>query len=211
MSAGFSQAEPLLEWAWAGRAIDEGQEGGESGDLHLVAPFAGGALVAVIDGLGHGPEAANAATAAAEILAANAGSPVVQLVEMCHEGLRKTRGVVMSLASFCADNSSVTWIGVGNVEGVLVQESESETPHRQGIVLRGGVVGYRLPPLRPATVAVGKGDTLIVATDGIRSKFLSDLRLTGNLQQTADWILTHHSSRSDDALVVVARYLRGAP
>jgi phosphoserine phosphatase RsbX len=211
MNAGFSQAGPLLEWAWAGRALDEGQEGGESGDLHLVAPFAGGTLVAVIDGLGHGPEAAKAAAAAAEILAANAGSPVVQLVEMCHERLRKTRGAVMSLASFCANDSSVTWIGVGNVEGLLVRESESEMPHLRGIVLRAGVVGYRLPPLRPATIAVEKGNTLIIATDGIRSGFVSDLRLTGNLQHTANWILTHHAIQSDDALVVVARYLGDAP
>ncbi|HEY3745971.1 MAG TPA: hypothetical protein VGL17_07010, partial [Gemmatimonadaceae bacterium] len=86
---------PSIAWAWAGTAL----EGDESGDLHVVALLPRGALLAVIDGLGHGAEAAAAAREAATILRGHAALPVSDLIELCHEGLRKTRGAVMSLAS----------------------------------------------------------------------------------------------------------------
>jgi len=47
-----------IEWAVAELA-QPGQS--ESGDRHLVLPTPDGGLVAVVDGLGHGAEAANAA------------------------------------------------------------------------------------------------------------------------------------------------------
>ena len=71
---------PIVEWGSAGQALDESGRGEESGDLHVVAPFAGGALVAVIDGLGHGAEAAAAARAARRVISDHAGEPVLTLV-----------------------------------------------------------------------------------------------------------------------------------
>src|SRR5436190_12658463 len=88
------------------------------------ARFLDGPLAAVMDGLGHGPEAASAARQAAGILEASAGEPVIALVQRCHDGLRRTRGVVMSLASFTVRDSAMAWIGVGNVE-TRVAASES--------------------------------------------------------------------------------------
>src|SRR5206468_11760132 len=105
MSETRHQEGSFIEWGSAGSAL----EGGQSGDVHVVAPLPNGALVAVIDGLGHGAEAAAVAHVAARILQANAAEPVLALVQRCHEDLRKTRGVVMSLASFNAKDSSVTW------------------------------------------------------------------------------------------------------
>ena len=53
--------EPLLiEWASAGMPLSGNHN--ESGDLHLIARFPDGALAAVMDGLGHGPEAAFASS-----------------------------------------------------------------------------------------------------------------------------------------------------
>jgi C4-dicarboxylate-specific signal transduction histidine kinase len=56
---------PVVEWAVAGHALGGRAELKETGDLHVIAPHADGALVAVIDGLGHGTEAAVAAKTAA--------------------------------------------------------------------------------------------------------------------------------------------------
>lgn len=207
MSTAQPYTESVLEWAWAGRALSAMEGETESGDAHVVAPFEMGALVAVIDGLGHGTEAAIAARVAVRILESNAGNSVVKLVQMCHEGLKKTRGAVMTLASFNAMESSLTWVGVGNVEGILLRNNAAAAPGRQGILLRGGVVGYQLPPLHATTIDVNKGDTLIVTTDGIRSNFIAGLRLTSNTKEMADSILARHSKDSDDALVVVVRYL----
>jgi len=202
---GAPQDQPVIDWGSASSALD----GMESGDTHVVAPFPNGVLLAVIDGLGHGTEAAAAAQQAAQILSANAGEAVLSLVQRCHEGLRKTRGAVMSVASLNAQDSSVTWVGIGNVEGVLLRADRTANPSREAINLRGGIVGYQLPPLQPATVALSRGDTLIMVTDGIDSGFMTGLAVEHAPQTLADFILTQHARGTDDALVLVARYSGG--
>jgi negative regulator of sigma-B (phosphoserine phosphatase) len=193
----------VIEWGWAGAALADGPE---SGDRHVVAPFPDGVLIAVIDGLGHGTEAAFAASAAARLLETAAAEPVVALVQRCHEELRGTRGAVMSLASIDTRTSTMTWIGVGNVEGLLMRANPDATRSREGITNRGGVVGYQLPPLRSGTLTVSPGDTLILATDGIRSAYADGLRPGRAPRQMAESILRDYWRESDDALVLVARY-----
>jgi negative regulator of sigma-B (phosphoserine phosphatase) len=199
-------ADSIIEWGWAGSALEA-----ESGDLHVVVPFAHGVLVALLDGLGHGPEAAAASTAAAPILQAHASDPLLTLVQRCHEGLRQTRGAVMSLASFSSRHSSMSWVGVGNVDGVLLRGSASAQQRGEAIALRGGVVGYRLPPLRPQTVPLSCGDTLIMATDGIRNGFSTGLSIDPCPQEMAESILARFANGTDDARVVVARYVGRSP
>jgi serine phosphatase RsbU (regulator of sigma subunit) len=200
---------PIVEWGSAGQAFDGSSQGEKSGDLHVVAPFPGGALVAVIDGLGHGPEAAAAARAARRVLANHASEPVLTLVERCHEDLRRTRGAVMSLASFDARNSTITSIAVGNVEVVLLRADAAANPPRETITPRGGIVGYQLPPLRPTVLSVYRDDTLIMATDGIRAGFTTGVVRMRRPQDIAASILADHGTGTDDALVLVVRY-RGA-
>jgi negative regulator of sigma-B (phosphoserine phosphatase) len=195
----------VVECASAGAALES-----VSGDVCVVAGFDSGALVAVIDGLGHGPEAADAAHEAARVLGRHAGEPVSLAIERCHEALRKTRGAVMTVASFDARNSSMRWLGVGNVEGILVRADRASQRSREAIALRGGVVGYQLPPLREWRLPVAPGDTLVLATDGIRSAFAGAVPVLGTPQQIADEILGRWGRGSDDALVLVTRYL-GAP
>src|ERR1700675_2887735 len=99
---------------------------GESGDRHLVCCGGEGILIAAMDGIGHGEEAANAAKAAICILKASPEEPVISLVERCHEGLRSTRGVVLSLASIDPEHGMLTWLGVGNVQGVLMRAGSKQ-------------------------------------------------------------------------------------
>src|SRR5437773_929428 len=72
----------------------------ESGDLHLVKSVGSGVLAAVVDGLGHGAEAASAARAAVAVLERHAGESPLPLLQRCHRALIGTRGVVLSLAFF---------------------------------------------------------------------------------------------------------------
>lgn len=184
-----------------------------SGDRHLVTPFPGGVLVAVVDGLGHGPEAAEAAAQAVRTLESHPEQPVISLVKRCHEALRGTRGAVMSLASYSARDSTMIWLGVGNVQGVVLQRPHKMHERRESLLLRGGVLGTQLPALTAAVVPVRWGDILILATDGIRSEFARNVIVTDPVKTIADRILTEHTKGTDDALVLVSRYLgtEGAP
>jgi phosphoserine phosphatase RsbX len=188
-----------LEWSAASASI-EGEV--ESGDLAVVEEFEGGVLVAVIDGLGHGPDAASAARVAAGELSSHCREPIEQLLERCHRALRGTRGVVMSLASVEPGADQMHWLGIGDVMGVLFR-----TNGREWIINRGGVVGFRLPTLRRSTVPIAAGDVLIFATDGIRDDFADRLLPGGPSSQLAQKILAQSRKRTDDALVLVARYL----
>jgi serine phosphatase RsbU (regulator of sigma subunit) len=212
MAAMTAASSSWIEWGVAGRALT-GE--GPSGDLHMVAAYGDGVVVGVADGLGHGPAAAEAARAAADVFERNAGCPVVDLMTLCHEALRHTRGAVLSLARFDAAAATVEWLGVGNVEGVLIRASRTEDPsarslERDFLLLRGGVVGFRMPSLRPATLSVRGGDVLILATDGIRRDFAGIQPGTRSAQALAEEILGQHRRGSDDALALVVRYLDGS-
>lgn len=176
---------------------------GESGDQHLVCCNNSGVMVAAIDGIGHGAEAANAARAAITVLRDGIGEPIIPLVMACHQRLRATRGVVLSMASIDTKHGLMTWLGVGNVHGVLVRANK-KLP-QETLMLRGGVVGDHLPPLQAAVLPVGQGDMLVFATDGIRTDFPGTLSALENPQRTADRILKGFSNGSDDGLVLALR------
>ena len=178
----------------------------ESGDLHVVIPRSRGAIVAVIDGLGHGYEAALAAKVTVNTLAAKVHLPLVQLIKACHEALVRTRGTAMAIASIDDDERSVTWLSVGNVAGVPLRAKLRGEVEREHILMRGGVVGQRLPPLRAITLPLRKGDLLMFATDGVRHGFYDEVNIVGALQETADRILLEYGKVTDDALVWVGRW-----
>lgn len=194
----------LIHWGVATLAL-EGQR--ESGDLHLVRPVKDGVLVAVLDGLGHGEEAAAAARIAVDTLEQFAEEPPLSLLQRCHEALKGSRGVVMSLARFDAPRGTMTWLGVGNVEGVLHHADWSERSARASLITRGGIVGSEIPAIQAAVIPVNAGDTLVFATDGIGNGFLSDVSARDEPQRMADQILARYGKGTDDALVLVARYL----
>jgi hypothetical protein len=161
----------LIDWAIAGTVLP-GQN--ESGDLHLVKTTPEGALVAVVDGLGHGGEAAEAARGAVRSLERQGAQPMISLVKSCHGALTGTRGVVMSVAAFNARDETLMWVGVGNVEGLLLRAHAAVNPRRESLLLRGRCT--------PTT----QGDPP---------------------QPLADHILAHWARGTDDALVLVARWV----
>jgi negative regulator of sigma-B (phosphoserine phosphatase) len=204
---------PLIEYGVATLTLP-GET--ESGDLHVVQPVSTGVLVGVADGLGHGAEAAAAARAAVATLRDHGQESLLPLLQRCHRALVGTRGVVMSLAFFQGGDATMTWVGVGNVEGVLLytdhptRPAPPAGPARTSLVTRGGIVGSELPQLRAEVISIAPGDTLIVATDGVKDGFADGVGIETPPQQLADQILARFCKGTDDALVLVARYL-GSP
>lgn len=192
-----------IEWGVASRALP-GQPA--SGDMSVVKSFSDGVLIATLDGLGHGEEAATAAAVAAATLKAHAAEPLMTLVQRCHEELRATRGVAMSIASINVGRGLVTWLGVGNVEGVLLRRGSVRAEAEMPLLLRAGVVGFQLPALDVEILSISAGDTLIFVTDGIQSDYARGLARSFPPQKAAEKILARYGKATDDALVLVARY-----
>ena len=191
-----------LDCGIAGAAMD-GED--RSGDLAVFVPTAGGGLACLIDGLGHGEPAADAAVAASEVIRDHADAPPQELLDRCHEALKETRGVVMTLAWFDVEAARLVWTGVGNVDARLWHPSEGGR-HDVALVF-GGVVGYQVPRVRPAALALAPGDLLVMVTDGIDPGFPAALDGGGSAQAIAERIFPAHAKGSDDALAVVVRFL----
>jgi phosphoserine phosphatase RsbX len=177
-----------------------------SGDRAVMACYDGGVLVGAIDGLGHGDEAAKAAELAERVLGAHADEEQSAVLQRCHRALSRSRGAVMTLAWIDVDARRLRWTGVGNVEGRLVRGGRDPRTPTEGAFVRGGVVGYNLPAIRVTTTALGEGDVLVLATDGVEAGFAAAIEAGGNAQEIAERILEDHGKGTDDALAVVVRF-----
>lgn len=207
MNPAVRAAAGRVEWAVASAAI-AGES--QSGDAHVVRSVGPRVLLAVLDGLGHGAEAAAAAQLAVHSLETAIAVSVITLVRDCHQALRGTRGVVMNLACFDAGEETLSWMGIGNVAGVLFRADTTAVPRRESILQRGGLVGARLPLLRASVTAIRPGDVLVFATDGVDPGFAFRHPIAGEpAARLAERILTVHGRDTDDALVMVARFRRG--
>src|SRR5262245_12632303 len=122
----------------------------ENGDTHVVRLEGERNLLAIVDGLGHGPKAREAARKAEEFLGqANLGRDVLTLMETLHEELRGTRGAAAMLCVVRDDR--LFGCGVGNVELRVVG---SKIP----IQLSPGILGSQVRRYRPFEGVVRAGD-----------------------------------------------------
>lgn len=179
----------------------------ECGDRYLVRPSARGMLIAAVDGLGHGADAAHAASLAIETLKeAQGDETLTALMQGCHQRLDGTRGAVMSLAEVDAGQRQLTWLGVGNVEGRLAHRQEYGAQRYQELLLRSGIVGLDLPQLREATVPIARRDLVVLASDGVDQEFCDVIDHESEPSELAQKIVREHGHGKDDAVVVVARF-----
>lgn len=180
----------------------------ESGDLSLVKRVGKGTLVAVVDGLGHGQDAASAAHAAVSALDRYSREPLIDLVRRCHDAMAGLRGVVLGLAFLDPQSATMTWLGVGNIGGIVLRADLGNRPSRITLLPSAGFIGAE--PAHPTTrsVPLALGDTIVLFSDGIKDGFAESLVLSNTPQEIADFVITRHVKGNDDALVLVARYAR---
>ncbi len=155
-------------------------------------------MLAVVDGLGHGQLANEAATRAIETLKTSNCLEPLDLLELVHEALADTVGVALGLALADWEQGLLTCTGVGNIAIKLVGTKETQ------VLLPEGILGYRLLRKACRQLAVAPEDVLIMHTDGIRDNYELDPLLLPFPQKMAQALATGHRNPADDALVVVA-------
>lgn len=194
-----------MEWARAGRPLPSEYT---SGDRGIAVDVGGGAaLFGVVDGLGHGPAAAEAALRAVDVVTRAGSERVEVLIQLCHRVLAGTRGVAMTLARVDFAANTVTWSGVGNVTADLVTKAPTGIQIRSSARLIGGIVGYRIPEIMPAqVVSVRPGDLLVMSTDGIAEDYLDHIDFSATAVAIAEGLLGKDAKETDDAMVLAARH-----
>ncbi len=191
----------LLEWAQAGRALP-GQS--ENGDAVWIQSDPQKTRVVVIDGLGHGHEAAAAAGLAMESLKDLGQLSLEETLTALDKALARSRGAAMSIADIYLGENSLVWSGVGNVEGVLSRDSATG-PIRERLLMQSGIVGNRLPHIQVRKLALKPGDHLLFHTDGIRPDVITGLTWGFPPQETAQAMLKAYAKDADDAMIWLGR------
>ncbi len=198
-----------MEWAAVRRPHPAEQV---CGDLPIALDVgSGAALFGVLDGLGHGSAAADAAERAAAVITETSTEPVDVVMQRCHAELTQTRGVAMTLAHIDFATNTLSWAGIGNVTADLVAKSPTGVEIRSSALLAAGIVGYRMPQLlSPHQVPIGPGDLLIIASDGIAEDRFDSIDFATSTSAIAEQLVTRHGRDTDDALLLAARH-RGSP
>lgn len=197
----FATPLPRSEVAILGRPCD-GE--GISGDDGLFERRPEGLLLAVADGLGHGPLAQEASAKAMDVVRGSAATSPLALLNACHPALAPTRGAVMSIVRVAVDGSELVQAGLGNIECHLYQRSRAiRLPSNPGVV---GQPGPRVR-IQEQRAAIGDRLVLVMFTDGLSSRL--DLAADATLLREpaiviAHQLLTTYGRGHDDALVLVA-------
>lgn len=172
-----------------------------SGDSWALRPTAEGIVLLMADGLGHGPEAAAAADAAAdELLAATSVDPA-DLIDACHRRLRSSRGAAVAAMSLDAAGRRLAFSGAGNVAARLMSGVGDRS-----LLSQHGTVGVQLRKAQTLPYDVPPHARLIVHSDGLHTRW--DLNEVPELLGAdpillAAYLLRHQLRGRDDATIVV--------
>lgn len=172
--------------------------GDAGGDAYLIKELPGKILLAVVDGLGHGQLAREAATRAIKTIESAACCKMDVLLETLHKVLKNTVGVVMGLVLVDQEQGLLTCCGVGNIVIRIIGAKKTE------IRLPEGILGYRLTKKVSREMVITPGDVLIMHTDGIRDNYEPDPILLPFPRKLARALAAGYRNSFDDALVLVA-------
>ena len=176
------------------------------GDAWRIAERDGECAVLVVDGLGHGPLAAEAAALAAAEFDAGPFEEGPDLIERTHRALSGTRGAALAVARIGA---GVRYTGVGNISGVLAGGERS-----RGLASQNGTVGLQLRKVQPFDYEWPPRGLLVMHSDGLSNRW--QLVTYPGLAQRHPAVVAgvlwrdFGRGRDDATIVVVGRPLAGA-
>ena len=174
-----------------------------NGDAWFVRQVGDVCRVALIDGVGHGELAALAASCAREVLEETSTLSAQEVLHVCHQRLRSTRGAVAAIATIDVASSKLTFAGVGNIEARLWQNGRE-----QRLISYRGLLGTAIPTLRAFECTLSSPWLLVLHTDGVSGRASLDpddlaVARDSGVEALAQRLLERWGRSHDDATVVV--------
>lgn len=174
-----------------------------SGDTVVIEPLEQGRLIAIVDVLGHGPEAHELTHQIEAYLARYSTPDVSGLMTRLHQHLKGTRGAALGLCAVDTTTGCIQYVGIGNT--VLRRFGHEETR----LVSRDGVLGQNMRTPLLQNLQLQPGDTIVLYTDGVSDRFTS-ADYPGVLrhppQQVTETIIQRFGKDHDDAACIAVRY-----
>jgi hypothetical protein len=125
-----------------------------------------GPTLLVVDGLGHGPHAAHAATIAIQVFAENQNQDCAQLAETIHRALAPTRGAALAVARIDAAAQAVRFVGIGNIAAAVVSGGEVRR-----MISNNGTAGHVAPRIQEYSYPYLGQALVILHSDGISARW----------------------------------------
>lgn len=158
--------------------------------------------VMVVDGLGHGALAADAARVALDVLRDEPALAPGRMLERAHTALRVTRGAAAAVGRLERSRRLFTYAAIGNIGGAIWGGSE---PGRS-LVSQHGIVGHTTHRVREERYALAPGSSVILCSDGIKTRWELDAELARCRATTIATVLWRdHTRGRDDATALVVR------
>ena len=134
------------------------------GDGWGVKKTAESMLLMVVDGLGHGVLAAEAAEEAHRIFRQVRTDSPSAILQDSHDALKKTRGAAMAVASLNFEKQVLSFAGVGNIGASIITPGSS-----RGIASHNGTIGHYLQRIQEFAFPWSSNSILVMYSDGLRS------------------------------------------
>lgn len=176
-----------------------------NGDNFVLRRSGESALIALIDGLGHGQYAKIASQTAREYIENHYDQPLEAIFRGAGRACRATRGVVMALARFACqmESISLTFASIGNIEARVFG-----SPAPVNIIAQRGVVGLNAPNPVVTKCSWNPDYILVLHTDGLQPNWswhdFPELAMA-TASQAARYLLQVLATDSDDATVFVVK------
>jgi anti-sigma regulatory factor (Ser/Thr protein kinase) len=203
VAPGASLADrPPATPTWGGISIAKAGED-VCGDAWSVSDTGNVRTLLVADGLGHGPEAAEASVEAVRLFHRYSGHTVANLIDYVHGGLRATRGAAVSIARFDPPTRKLVFSGIGNVAGIIFAAGETKR-----MVSMAGTAGFNARKIQAFDYAFERG-LVVLYSDGLASSWTIERyhNLAALHPSLIAAILYRDFARHrDDATVLVAKW-----
>jgi Stage II sporulation protein E (SpoIIE) len=123
----------------------------------------------VVDGLGHGRFAGEAARQAAAVFRSQRTTGVASTLKLVDQALTKTRGAAGAIVELCPSKGYVTVAGVGNISMRLLHNGSSKS-----FGCDNGTLGAGVPRIREITQPWTHGSVLVMHSDGLKTQWSVD-------------------------------------
>lgn len=173
------------------------------GDGWEVIRLPGRTVILVVDGLGHGPEAAKVQEEAIRCLRKNSAGEPAEILWSLHDALRSTRGGVAAVAVIDDGKGRITYAGAGNISGRVITG-----PDTHKMVSLSGTVGYEIRKIQEFSHSFETGALLVMYSDGLFMRW--KMENYPGLQQKhpsliAGVLYRDHTRGTDDVTVLVVK------